>query len=423
MTWGSIAATVFVTGVLTAWLRYAWIFRRITAAPSLAAIAPAPPAGMAWPRLSVVVACRNEEAAVRTAMASLLAQDYPGLEVVAVDDRSEDATGAILDELAGGNPALRVAHVRALPDGWLGKTHALQQGAAAATGAWLLFTDADVVFAPDALRRAVAWAVRDRLGHAVALPHFVAPGFLERSFVSLFGLLLLLHLRIDRLTRAGSEAYIGVGAFNLVARDAYERIGGHRAVRFEVADDTKLGLVLRRSGVRQGCADSAGLVRVRWQRGFAATMRGLVKNFFAGNEYRWGNTLRTALLVPAAVVGPLLVLAFAPQGATRLLAAAALAVPVVMVGASARWLAGGRGHEGLLLPMVSVCVSVVAFASALSATVRGAVIWRGTRYPLPALKAACVREHDWPRDRAPAVTFNEPVADALPVTRRERSPS
>jgi glycosyltransferase involved in cell wall biosynthesis len=393
--------SVLLAAVLLAWLRFAWIMVRIGRLPDLARLSPDLPTGASWPRISVVVACRNEEAGVRQALSSLLAQDYPAYEVVVVDDRSDDATGEILGEIAAEHPALRVVRVDELPAGWLGKTHALQQGAGRASGDWLLFTDADVVFAPDTLRRAIVWARRDGLGHAVALPHFVAPGFLERSFVSLFGLFLLLDLRVDELGRAGSRAHIGVGAFNLVRRDAYQSIGGHERLRLEVADDVKLGLVLRRSGVRQGCADSGGLVRVRWQPGFVASMRGLVKNFFAGLEYRWLTTLRSLLLIPLSTTFPAICLALGPGAGVRLLGAAAFAVPVVLQGASARRLTGGRGTEGLLLPFAGLCLALVALASALSATLRGAVIWRGTRYPLRDLQTGVVRDADWPPERAP----------------------
>ena len=229
--------------------------------------------------------------------------------------------------------------------------------------------------------------MHEGLGHAVALPHFIAPGLLERGFVSMFGLFLLLHLRVDELRRPGSAAHVGIGAFNLVRRDAYQSIGGHERLRFEVADDVKLGLVLRRSGVRQGCADSGGLVRVRWQRGFLPSMRGLLKNFFAGFDYGWVGTLRTALLVPLITTFPAIYLALAvglsPLAGTRAVAAAAVAVPVVLLGGTSRRLAGGRWSDGLLLPFEGLCLALVALASALLATARGAVIWRGTRYQSP----------------------------------------
>jgi hypothetical protein len=394
-----------LTGILAVWLRFGRMLVTMSRLPNLA-LGPEPAAGTPWPRLSVVVACRNEEAAIRAAISSLLEQDYPDLEIVAVDDRSEDRTGALLDELARERPALRVAHLDTLPAGWLGKTNALQHGAAAATGEWLLFTDADIIFAPGALRRAVAWALRDQLGHAVALPQFVAPGYLERAFVSFFGMLLLVHVEVNSLDRAGSRGFIGVGAFNLVRRDAYEAIGGHTRLRLEVADDLKLGLLLRRSGVRQGAADSGGLVRVRWQRGFVASMRGLLKNAFAGSEYQWRGVARTAVALPIATSLPALCLFLVPASAPlalpiRLVAAAGLLVPIVFHGATARRVAFGQGHEGLVMPIAGLCLAGVTLTSALLTKLRGAVIWRGTRYPLDELEANCIREDDWPSERAP----------------------
>ena len=400
-------ATGVLAAILLIWLAYTRVLLRVGALPDLRDLPASRPDHAPWPRLSVVVACRNEERAIRQALSSLLAQDYPALELIVVDDRSEDATGAILRELAAAHPALRLTRVDALPPGWLGKTHALQRGADQATGAWLLFTDADVIFAPDTLRRAVAWATRDQLGHAVAFPHFVAPGLFERAFVSLFGLFFLAHLRVDDLRRPGTSAHVGMGAFNLVRRDHYLSIGGHARLRLEVVDDVGLGLILRRSGVRQGCADSGGLVRVRWQRGFVPSMAGLLKNLFAGLGYHWGRALLAILLVPLLATGPSLYLAWslavrAPAPLLPLfLATAALALPVALLGMTARRLAGGRGHEGMLLPLMGLALGLVALASALGTTLRGAVVWRGTRYALAELRAGGVRSADWPPDRAP----------------------
>jgi cellulose synthase/poly-beta-1,6-N-acetylglucosamine synthase-like glycosyltransferase len=385
------------------WLSFLPGLWKMSALPNLATAQEELPTGTSWPKLSLLVACRNEAANVRAALSSVLAQDYPALEVVAVDDRSEDPTGRILDELAAKHPSLRVVHVTALPDGWLGKTHALARAAEAATGELFLFTDADVVFAPGALRRAVAWMERDRLGHGVALARFVAPGLLERAFVSLFAMFLLLQFELDKLDRAGSTAHVGVGAFNMVRRDAYQSIGGHGRLRLEVADDVKLGLILRRSGVRQGCIDSGGLVRVRWQPGFLATMRGLVKNFFAGADYRWRNMLAPIFGLPVITTFPAICLALPVSPGTRVLAALAFALPAVFVGACARRITGGRGYEGLLVPLAGLALSGTALASAVVTTLRGGVVWRGTLYRLRELRDHSIRAADLPSDRAPGL--------------------
>ena len=359
-----------------------------------------------WPRVSVIVPCRNEARGVEKAMSSLLAMDYPNLEIVAVDDRSEDATGAILDALAAKDARLTVLHLTELPGGWLGKNNAAHQGALRASGAWLLFTDGDVVFEPTALKRSVAFAEGHGLGHFVALPQFEAHGVLERAFVSTFTIALAIKLNPSRLCVPGTWAYVGVGAFGLVRREAYERIGGHARLAFEVADDLKLGLLLRRGGVAQGCLTSDGMVRVQWQHGLLATLRGLEKNAFSGCE--WNTVL--AIAAVAGVVGaallPYLPLFVAVPGWTLPLAFPAALFPMVLVAASARRLSGGSGLEGLLAPLGAVTLGGVIAWSTLLALVRRGIVWRGTFYPLVELRKRCVRE--WGMSAKDAIGWTPP---------------
>src|SRR6185436_14838718 len=146
---------LFWLALVTAALSVGAFAYLLLAARRIPRLGDVPPLGDAeMPSISIVVAARNEARGIEAAMRSLLAQDVPRLEVVAVDDRSEDATGAILDRFAEAEPRLRVVHVAELPDGWLGKCHALWLGAGQAAGELILFTDADVVMAPDTLRRA-----------------------------------------------------------------------------------------------------------------------------------------------------------------------------------------------------------------------------------------------------------------------------
>jgi hypothetical protein len=383
-----------------AWLRVAWVgVRTDRCVDRLPDVRPDPPAG-GWPALTVVVPARDEALGVEPAVRSLLAQNYPDLRVLAVDDRSLDGTGEILDRLAAREPRLRVVHVEELPPGWLGKNHACAAGADAAPDGWILFTDGDVVFAPGALRRAVAYAAARRLGHLVALPRLVAPGFLERAFVSTFAALVNPVFRTWELRRPATAAYVGIGAFNLVRRDEYLRTGGHRLLRLEVVDDVKLGIVLRRSGVRQGAVDSGGLVSVRWNAGFLASWAGLVKNAFAGTEYRWSVALASATALTLASLGPPLAALLAPGPAARLAGLAGWALAAGVVGTVARRFGGGSGLEGLLVPFTGTALAAVVLASATLTTARGGIVWRGTRYPLAELRAGCVRERDWPPDAA-----------------------
>ncbi len=359
-----------------------------------------------WPGVSVIVPCRNEAAGVVAAVSSLLAQDYPDLQIVAVNDRSEDETGALLDGLAVQDARLTVLHIRTLPEGWLGKIHAVREGARRATGEWLLFTDGDVVFAPDALQRSVAFATAHGLGHFVALPKFIADGFLERAFLATFALTLSAKLDPLKLSVPQSHAFVGVGAFGLVHRDAYARIGGHERLACEVADDLKLGLLLRRQGVAQGCLDADGLVSVRWQNGLLATLRGLEKNAFAGCEWRGSLAVLVVLLVLASTLLPYLPLVLTLAPWTHPLAVLAAGLPLLAVGLSARRVSGGSGLEGCLAPLAALALAGVIAWSTVLTLARGGILWRGTFYPLDQLRRTCVRE--WSMSTASAVGWTPP---------------
>src|SRR5690606_5030460 len=136
------------------------------------------PADFAWPRVSIIVPARNEEREIEAALQSVLHLDYPDYEVMVVNDRSTDGTGAILERMQSAYPQLRVATVTELPRGWLGKNHAMYFGAQQASGELLLFTDADIVMRPDTLRRAVYYLEREKLDLLPMTPRVDMPSFL-----------------------------------------------------------------------------------------------------------------------------------------------------------------------------------------------------------------------------------------------------
>jgi len=184
-----------------------------------------------WPSLSIVIPACNEAANIESAVETLLWQDYPNFELILVDDRSTDGTGEIIDRLAARDPRIRALHVRALPDGWLGKVHALERGVEVANGDWLLCTDADVHFADGTLRLAVSWAVKQQLDHLALAPLAVQRSFLLDIVVRTFGLLFLISTRAAGLNRSGSRGFAGVGAFNLVRRACFRRTPGFQWLR------------------------------------------------------------------------------------------------------------------------------------------------------------------------------------------------
>ncbi|HKN46701.1 MAG TPA: glycosyltransferase family 2 protein, partial [Candidatus Polarisedimenticolia bacterium] len=195
------------------------------------------------PALSVVLTARDEADRIERAIRSILAQDYPGLEIVAVDDRSTDGTAEILDRLAAGAPGrLGLVHVDTLPDGWLGKCHACHVGATRARGDWILFMDGDVeLLTSDLLARVVALTTRGRLDHVALIPDSRPMSHLQAGLMAVFAQMYLAATRAFEMHRDLPRGGGGIGAFNLVRRAAYDRIGGHTLLRLDLADDFKLG--------------------------------------------------------------------------------------------------------------------------------------------------------------------------------------
>jgi hypothetical protein len=349
-----------------------------------------------WPSLAVIFAARNEEAMVERATRSLLAQDYPNLAAIAVDDRSTDGTGAILDELAAADRRLRVVHIHELPAGWLGKTHALHEAAETSTAEWLLFTDADVLFAPDALRRAIALAEARALDHLAVVPDVLTETAGERAFLAMFLLMFNAYAPPRKVGDFRSKVSAGVGAFNLVRASAFRAIGGFRRLALSVDEDMRLGQALKYAGYGSGVALGKSLVSVRWQVGVGGMIRGLEKNFFTGAGYRLLN-------VVVAVVG-LIVIGMVPHVGLFVGPWWSRALGAVGVGSIAAILAmmrrpgGVAWYHALVLPLPALACIVALVRSAALAVRRRGIRWRDHHYPLDELRAHARLRDQWTRE-------------------------
>ena len=346
-----------------------------------------PPGDARLPSLTIVVPARNEELAIEAALRSLLALDYPQFEIIAVNDRSDDRTGDIMDRLAAEIPSqgkLRILHVRELPPRWLGKTHAMWLGAQQGSGEWILFTDADCIFRPDALRRAIYYAVRNALDHLVLLPTMHMHTLGEQMMVSFPQVAAGFVLRLWKVRDPDARDHIGAGAFNLVRRGAYTAIGGFEALRLEVVDDIKLGEALKKAGSRQDVVYGRDLVGLRWFEGALGLVRNLEKNMFAFLRFRLGLVFAACLADIFLNVWPFLGLILAPGWAK---AAFGFAVAMVAV----RYFQGVplSGVSGFLFvahPISGLLTAVAILRSAFAAVRDGAITWRGTKYPLEELR-------------------------------------
>jgi glycosyltransferase involved in cell wall biosynthesis len=343
------------------------------------------------PRVSIIVPARNEEEHIEQMLAQLLHLDYGNYEVVAINDRSTDGTGEVMDRMAATPRArqrLRVIHVLNLPPGWLGKAHAMWTGAKQASGEWLLFTDADVLFRPDALTRTIAYAVAERADHVVLFPDFVMHGPGERMMIAFFQTLFLFGHRPWRVADPKTKDFMGVGAFNLIRSQVYQAVGTYEALRFDVLDDMKLGKVVKTGGYAQRNVFGRGLLSIRWAKGAMGVVENLTKNMFALMSFQWWRALGSAFglvflnLLPFAGV----VLA---HGWGRVPYAVALASMVgIYVGMSR--MSDIPAYYIVLHPVSSALFVYIMLRSTVLTLARGGVVWRGTFYPLGELRKGMV---------------------------------
>jgi glycosyltransferase involved in cell wall biosynthesis len=364
---------------LTALAQLVWGYLAI---PSLRDV---PPGRGNVPRLSVVVAARDEERHIEPAVRALLAQRYPSYELIVVDDRSTDGTADILERLAAAEPRLTVVRIRELPEGWLGKNHALHVGAAGATGELLLFADADVMLTPDAIASAVRLLEIECADHLAVAPDIVLPTWPLALVVNYFMMWFLLWLRPWRARDPRSKAFIGIGAFNLVRAGAFQAIGGLTRIALRPDDDIMLGKLLKQHGFRQLVAAADGTVSVEWYRSIGELARGFRKNAFAGMSYSLPRTIGAVLGNLALGVWPFAAI-WLVMGPERVLyATAALAQMIGYFGPA--FVHRTRPWLALLYPIAALLFVAILGAAVLRTLRLRGIEWRGTFYPLERLRA------------------------------------
>jgi glycosyltransferase involved in cell wall biosynthesis len=345
------------------------------------------------PRVSIVVPARNEEQDIEQSLTRLLELDYDNYEVIAVNDRSTDRTGEIMERVASRFHAevsgrLRVIHHQELPPGWLGKTHAMWTATNQATGDWVLFTDADVLFKPDSLRRAVAYAEAERADHVVLFPQMIMKRPGEYMMIAFFQTMFVFGHRPWKVADPKSKDHMGVGAFNLIRRSVYNAIGTYEALRMEVLDDMKLGKVVKNAGFAQRNVFGADLISIRWARGARGVVNNLTKNFFAVLSFQWWRTVISAFGLAFLNLMPFLGIWLA-HGWERLPYAVALgSMFSIYVGMS--WRSGVPAYYFLLHPVSTALFIYTLLLSMFHALWNDGIIWRGTRYPLEELRKGMV---------------------------------
>jgi len=382
-------------------LALAWFSRIVEAAlgmPNVADIArpewdrrPGSDSPNSEPRVSIIVPARNEEEHVREKLMQLLALDYSKYEVIAVNDRSTDRTGQLMDEVAASPQAqavLKVIHVTELPAGWLGKTHAMWTAGQQATGDWLLFTDADVFFKSDALRRAVAYAEAEHADHLVLFPSLIIKSWGEGMMIAFFQVLFVFGHRPWRVANPKAGDHMGVGAFNMVRRSVYDAVGTYRALRMEVVDDMKLGKVVKNAGFAQRNVFGEDLISLHWATGAFGIVHNLTKNFFAVLSFQWWRTVATIVGLAFLNLGPFLGVWLAHGWARVPYAIALFSLFAIYRGMSSR--SPISPNYFFLHPVSTTLFIYILLRSMIYTLWNGGIVWRGTKYPLEELRRGMV---------------------------------
>jgi glycosyltransferase involved in cell wall biosynthesis len=332
------------------------------------------------PALAIIVAVRNEEEDLEKALQSLCNINYNNHHLIVVNDRSTDRTAEILRKFD--HPKLEIITIDTLPDGWLGKNNALYQGYLASTEEWLLFTDADVEFHPDAISRSFSYVAKHNLDHLSILPDVRSRSTLLNSVLATFSLMLMMVMRPWDARKPKRSGFIGVGAFNLVKRTAYEKVGTHVEIKLCPVDDAILGKNIKRAGLHQDVLSGEGLICLEWYKTVKQFRYGLMKNAFAMGGYNVFRSIGEAFGSLLTVALPLPIMLIFGDTDIRLMACLLLAMQLfymTVVPPNKWWYA-------LITPYAGFLMAYIVTKSAFITLKQGGIYWRDNFYSLDMLK-------------------------------------
>ncbi|WP_158752069.1 glycosyltransferase family 2 protein [Acidobacterium sp. S8] len=385
---------MFTAAIFLSWvIAFLWLWRSVVALRNLPKMpnllheqfAGGEPATQ--PQISVIVPARNEELAIEQTLRSLLAQKGIAIEILAVDDRSTDKTGEIMERIAAEGRAqgksIGVIHIEDLPAGWMGKTHAMALAARQAAAPWLLFTDGDILFREDCLFRALQYA-ESHADHVILFPSLILKTLGERTMLSAFQVLSLLSSRLWKTSDPKSRDSFGIGAFNLIRNDVYRIIGGFEGHPMEILEDIKLGYEVKRRAFRQHVVVGRDLIQVHWASGAFGIVRNLTKNIFAVFRFQPAVLLTACIMIAVFCLTPVCGM-FGPWS-MRIASIMAFASAFAIYRYCQRHLNGIPAWYVLLLPLAACLIVYMLLRSMIVTLARRGVVWRGTFYPLAELR-------------------------------------
>jgi glycosyltransferase involved in cell wall biosynthesis len=337
------------------------------------------------PILSVIVAARDEEKQIKASILSQLKQTYQQVEWILVNDRSTDLTGQMMDELQMEDPRIKVVHIHDLPDGWLGKNHALYTGSKMAMGERLLFTDADIKYEPEAFAKALHYFEMHQLDFLTAAPNLKAHGFWLKSFIAFFLLGFSYFKRPWMANDPKSKIGTGIGAFILVKKEAYDRFGTHERVRMRPDDDLQLGMKMKKEGYKQRIVTALTLMEVEWYGSLKEAFVGLEKNTFAGLNYRISMVFFSLFGIFVGHILPFITI-FSTNKSLALLSFGNIVGNGILYILIIRRMSLFSPAYFFVLPLTAFLFIFSILRASLLTFKRGGIVWRGTTYKLRELK-------------------------------------
>jgi cellulose synthase/poly-beta-1,6-N-acetylglucosamine synthase-like glycosyltransferase len=340
-----------------------------------------------WPSVSVVMAARDEADGVGEAVRSRLVDDYPDLQVILVDDRSTDGTGEAALAAAAGDSRFTLVRVDELPDGWLGKVHAMRQGVEQASGEWLLMSDGDVVVEPGTLRKAIAHCEHNGVDLLAMVPSFIAGSFLIDGVWVVFMRGLIVMGDPAKVRDHRSRVALGAGAYNLVRRSAYEATEGFEHLRMETGDDVALASMVKRTGGQLDLVDGAGHARVAIYRSVGELMRGIEKNGSTTATIPFAAFVLLFVALGAVLFSPFIATVVGTTLGPAWLAVVGLVTFLIYTASEmyGLWRNTGMWAPAIVWPVGFLIMAAGMIRSTWLAHRKGGVTWRGTFYPLDEL--------------------------------------
>jgi cellulose synthase/poly-beta-1,6-N-acetylglucosamine synthase-like glycosyltransferase len=344
------------------------------------------------PHVTILVPAKDEQERIRDCIESALRQDYPSFDVIAINDRSDDDTGKVLDQIASENSRLKVIHIPHgnPPAGWTGKNNALQTGTRHAAGEWLLFVDSDVILQASALRGMVSECIAREFDMVSLLLRLESHGFWEGLLVPLAGAAVSI-LYFAPLTNSNDwpKVAFGNGQCMCFKRSVYDAIEGHASVRDKYCEDMAFARLLKRKGFRPRVSYAIDFAAVRMYSSFSAIIRGWSRIFFASGERSLARNVLAILFLIFCGLSAYAALAWGvyrnvhPAHWVRgwlwiVSGGIHLALMMYAVGLMYEW-TGNRRRNAVLFPLSAVLL-IWIFIRAIQQCITGKVTWRGTSY-------------------------------------------